>query len=147
MIKLSKFGNIEILTPTCNLTTINDGRGGIFTWVPDDPLMEFNMLYFRPGKVRGNHHHPEFTEYFLIVDGSGIMITKDREGSEISMHASKGTCFKTPPNTTHTFVAITNVTCVAMLSKPWDDCETPIVHEELVPFDEEYTKYKKENLE
>ena len=72
------------------------------------------------------------------------MITKDSKGSEISMHASKGTCFKTPPNTTHTFVAITNVTCVAMLSKPWDDCEIPIVHEELVPFDEEYQKYMEE---
>ena len=63
---MNKFGNIEILTPSCNLSTIDDGRGGIFTWIPDEPLKEFNMLYFKPGKVRGNHYHPEFTEYFLI---------------------------------------------------------------------------------
>ena len=66
---MNKFGNIEILIPSCNLSTIDDGRGGIFTWIPDEPLMEFNMLYFKPGKVRGNHYHPEFTEYFLVTDG------------------------------------------------------------------------------
>ena len=57
---MNKFGDIEILIPSINLSTIDDGRGGIFTWVPNEPLMEFNMLYFKPGKVRGNHHHPEF---------------------------------------------------------------------------------------
>ena len=62
-----KFGDIEVLSPTCNLTTIADGRGGIFTWIPSEPLLEFNMLYFKPGKVRGNHSHPEFVEYFLVV--------------------------------------------------------------------------------
>ena len=44
---MSKFGDIEILTPSCNLTTIQDGRGGIFTWIPNEPLLEFNMLYFK----------------------------------------------------------------------------------------------------
>ena len=143
---MSKFGNIEILTPSCNLTTIQDGRGGIFTWLPNEPLLEFNMLYFRPGKVRGNHSHPEFTEYFLIVEGQGVMITRNHEGKEISYHASKGTCFKTPPNTSHAFHAITNTTCVAMLTKPWDQCEKPIIHDDLTPFDSEYIDYKEENL-
>ncbi len=141
-----KFGDIDVLSPTCNLTTIADGRGGIFTWIPSEPLLEFNMLYFKPGKVRGNHSHPEFVEYFLVVEGSGVMITRDNKGKEISYHASKGTCFRTPPNTSHAFHAITNVTCVAMLTKPWDLCETPIIHDDLTPFDEEYAKYKDENL-
>ena len=143
---MTKFGDIDVLSPTCNLTTIADGRGGIFTWRPSEPLLEFNMLYFKPGKVRGNHSHPEFVEYFLVVEGSGVMITRDPEGKEISYHASKGTCFRTPPNTSHAFHAITNVTCEAMLTKPWDLCETPIIHDDLTPFDEEYAKYKEENL-
>ena len=143
---MTKFGDIDVLSPTCNLTTIADGRGGIFTWLPSEPLLEFNMLYFKPGKVRGNHSHPEFVEYFLVVEGSGVMITRDTEGKEISYHASKGTCFRTPPNTSHAFHAITNVTCIAMLTKPWDLCETPIIHDALTPFDEEYVKYKEENL-
>ena len=144
---MNKFGNIEILIPSCNLSTIDDGRGGIFTWIPDEPLKEFNMLYFKPGKVRGNHYHPEFTEYFLVTDGSGVMITKDSDGEEIPYHASKGTCFKTPPNTSHAFVAITNVTCISLLTKPWDTCDPPIIHEDLTPFDDEYAKYKKEHLD
>ena len=37
----------------CNLDTVRDGRGGIFTWIPDEPIVEFNMLYFQPGKTRG----------------------------------------------------------------------------------------------
>ena len=44
-----KLGDIDVLSPTCNLTTIADGRGGIFTWIPSEPLLEFNMLYFKPG--------------------------------------------------------------------------------------------------
>ena len=143
---MSKFGDIEILTPSCNLTTIQDGRGGIFTWIPKEPLLEFNMLYFKPGKVRGNHCHPEFIEYFLVVEGQGVMITRDHDGKEISYHASKGTCFRTPPNTSHAFHAITNTTCVAMLTKPWDLCKKPIIHDDLTPFDSEYIDYKEENL-
>ena len=54
---------VQILKPDCNLETIRDGRGGIFTWIPKEPIVEFNMLYFNPGKVRGFHFHPHFIEY------------------------------------------------------------------------------------
>ena len=33
-----KFG---LLKPTCNINTVADGRGGIFTWVPKDDIKEF----------------------------------------------------------------------------------------------------------
>jgi mannose-6-phosphate isomerase-like protein (cupin superfamily) len=140
-----KFGNIEFLESGCNLSTVMDGRGGIFTWLPEEPIVEFNLLYFRPGKVRGNHFHPEFIEYFLVVEGSGVLVTKNPEGGpDLVTHVSKGTCFKTPMNTAHAFHAITEVTAVSMLSKQWDKCERPIVHEDLVPFDEQYQQYAKE---
>ena len=88
---MKMLGKIEILTSSCNISTIRDGRGGIFTWVPEDPLLEFNMLYFLPGKVRGNHYHPHYNEYFLIVEGSGVVITIDPETKkELNMHVSKG---------------------------------------------------------
>ena len=35
---------VQILKPDCNLETIRDGRGGIFTWIPKEPIVEFNML-------------------------------------------------------------------------------------------------------
>jgi len=142
---MNKFGNIEILTPNCNISTIKDGRGGIFTWVPDEAILEFNMVYFSPGKVRGNHFHPEFNEYFLIVDGSVIMVTKDpKNDSEITMLASKGTCFRTPKGVSHAVHALTDATCISLLTKPWGKCKDPIIHEDLIPLDEEYMKYANE---
>ena len=139
-----KLGNIEVLSASCNISTVQDGRGAIFTWLPDTPILEFNILYFLPNKIRGNHFHPEFVEYFLIVDGSVVMVTKDPEtGREINMHASRGTCFRTPPNTPHAVHAITSAVCISMLTKPWAECDRPIVYEDLVKFDPEYTAYMK----
>ncbi len=122
----------QVLKPTCNLQTVLDGRGGIFTWVPPDAIQEFNMLYFIPGAVRGNHYHPEFTEYFLVVEGSGVMVFKETPDSkEEVIHMSKGTCTRAEPGVAHAFHAITPVTAVAMLSKPWDTCNPPIIHEDV----------------
>lgn len=140
-------GNIEVIYPSCNISTVKDGRGGIFTWIPDEPIVEFNMLYFGPSKVRGNHYHPEFTEYFLVVEGTILMVTKDsKSNNELNMHASKGICFKTPPNTPHAVHAITNTTCISMLSKEWDKSKPPIIHEDLIPFDKNYKEFFKKNL-
>ena len=120
---------VEILQPSCNIDTVRDGRGGIFTWLPQDPLVEFNMLYFQPGKSRGNHYHPEFNEYFLVVEGSGIMVWKEKESDPDNIiHMSKGMCTRTPIGIAHGFYAITAVTAVAMLSKQWDKCDPPIRH-------------------
>ena len=73
----NRFGQIEILNPSCNLGTLQDGRGGIFSWVPDLAIKEFTLLYFNAGKVRGNHFHPEFVEYFLVIEGSLSLTTYD----------------------------------------------------------------------
>jgi mannose-6-phosphate isomerase-like protein (cupin superfamily) len=122
----------KLIKPSCNLQTVFDGRGGIFTWVPKDAIKEFNMLYFKPGASRGNHWHPEFVEYFLIVDGQGAMVAKDIQTKEKGVfHMSKGQCSRAEPGIAHAFHAITPVTAVAMLSKPWDECDKPIIHEDV----------------
>ena len=124
---------IEILKPSCNLETVRDGRGGIFTWVPRDKIAEFNMLYFQPGKTRGNHYHPEFNEYFLVVEGQGVMVTKDsKDAPEEVIHMSKGMCTRDPMGIAHAFYAITPVTAVALLTKPWDECKPPIIQMDVV---------------
>lgn len=127
--QVTKLSNdrMEIFFPTCNIETAKDGRGGIFTWVPQDKIAEFNLLYFSPGATRGNHYHPEFVEYSLVVEGSGIMVSRDKLGKERILHISKGSCVRMPPGVIHTIYAITNLTVVALLAKPWDDCEVPIV--------------------
>ena len=138
-------GNIELLSAACNISTVQDGRGAIFTWIPDQPIVEFNMLYFLPNKIRGNHFHPEFTEYFLVVDGTVVMVTKDTiTGKEINMHASRGVCFRTPPNTPHAVHAITQSICISMLTKEWDKCKPPIIHEDIIPFDKDYKIFLEE---
>ena len=129
-----KFGDIDILESSCNIDTVQDGRGAIFTWIPDEPIVEFDLLYFQPNKVRGNHKHPEFCEYFLIVEGSVLLVTIDSTtGKEINMHASTGSCFRIPPNTPHAVLAIVQSKCIACLTKRWDDCGPPIVREDVMP--------------
>jgi mannose-6-phosphate isomerase-like protein (cupin superfamily) len=146
MMPNKKLGNIEILLSSCNSTTVRDGRGAILTWLPDQPIVEFNMLYFLRNKVRGNHYHPEFTEYFLVVSGSVLMVTKDPvTGSEVNMHAGAGICFRTPPNTPHAVHAILDSVCISLLTKSWDSCKPPIVHEDLIGFDKEYVAFMKDN--
>ena len=120
----------QILHPTCNLDTVTDGRGGIFTWIPKEPIVEYNMLYFTPGTSRGFHYHPHFIEYMLIVDGSGTMVVREDKGKSNEqkiIHLSKGVSTRTETNVYHTVYAITNLTAIAMLTKKWDDCDPPIV--------------------
>ena len=106
-----EFKKVEIFRPTCNLDTVRDGRGGIFTWVPPEPIVEFNMLYFRPGKSRGYHYHPHFIEYLLIVDGSGVLVTREDPNDpdcEEFVHLSKGICTRTEKNVYHAVHAISS---------------------------------------
>lgn len=122
---------LEILYPSCNPNTLWDGRGGIFTWVPPDPILEFNLIYYNPGSLRGLHYHPEFVEYLLIVDGSGGLISSEEdelpEDHDSVVPLSKGTCVRMPSGTRHTVYAVTPMTGVAMLTRRWDDCEVPAV--------------------
>ena len=73
---------IEKLIPTCNLNTVKDGRGGIFTFYPKDPIVEINFNIVKAGKIRGNHHHPEFDEYYSIRSNKGYGAKKHLEGIE-----------------------------------------------------------------
>ncbi|OGN05687.1 MAG: hypothetical protein A2831_00585 [Candidatus Yanofskybacteria bacterium RIFCSPHIGHO2_01_FULL_44_17] len=146
--KIIKLSNekMEAFFPTCNVDTVKDGRGGIFTWVPQDAIKEFNLLYFTPGATRGNHYHPEFVEYSLIVEGQGIAVTRDKKSKEERIiHLSKGSCVRTPPGITHAIYAITNMTVIALLTKPWDDCKVPIVRESIFE-DKKSKKLSKKGL-
>ena len=124
--------NVKELIPSTNLNTIRDGRGGIFTFIPKDPIVEFNFNIIKAGKIRGNHFHPEFDEYFMVTSGEGVIVSMDLEtGKENFIYLSKGHCTFTPKGTNHVFVAISDCEAIAMLTKKWDDCEKPIVHQNL----------------
>jgi mannose-6-phosphate isomerase-like protein (cupin superfamily) len=144
--QINRFGNIEILSPLCNPDTITDGRGAIFSWVPEDAIREFTMLFFSPGKVRGNHYHPEFTEYFLVVDGEVALFTVDpKTQKQIVMLCGKGFCFRTPIGVPHAVHAITAATCISFITLPWDEAANPIIYSDVIPFETEYAKDLQQN--
>ena len=123
---------IKSFKPSCNLSTIKDDRGAIFSFVPDEPIVEWTYQFIKAGKIRGNHCHPEFNEYILLVNGNGVEVEKDIEtGEEHFITMAKGDCIYIPKNTYHVFMAITECQSVSFLTKRWDDCEKPIVHQNL----------------
>ncbi|MEI6391326.1 MAG: cupin domain-containing protein [Verrucomicrobiota bacterium] len=124
--------NIKAFKPACNLNTIRDGRGAIFTFVPDQPILEWTHQFIKAGKIRGNHCHPEFDEYILLVDGNGVEVEKNPEtGKDAFVNLAKGDCVYIPRNTYHVFLAITDCQSVSFLTKRWDDCKAPIIHQNL----------------
>ena len=122
---------IKKIDPVCNLDTIRDGRGGIFTFYPDKPIVECNFQFVNKGKIRGNHNHPEFDEYYIITDGFGVMVTKSDKGREEFLYVAKGECVYIPQGVSHVLYAITDCNLVTLLTKKWEDCKNPIVHENL----------------
>ena len=119
------------LEPECNLNTIRDGRGGIFTFYPRDPVVEWNFQFVNKGKIRGNHYHPEFDEYYLFVEGHAVLVTRDQDGKEEFLHVNKGDCVHIPIGVPHVIYAITDFNVITFLTKKWNDCDVPIIHENL----------------
>jgi mannose-6-phosphate isomerase-like protein (cupin superfamily) len=130
---VSFFGEIEFLNDNSNLSTIYDGRGGIFSWVPQEDIKEFTFLFFHPNKLRGNHYHPEFTEYFLVVEGELVLTCFSKDGKlPMTKLLGVGSCFRTPPGVTHAIHAITPSKCISLITKPWEKCVNPIIRDEIV---------------
>jgi mannose-6-phosphate isomerase-like protein (cupin superfamily) len=128
---MTEWKRLEFLRPTMNLDTVKDGRGGILTYVPPEPVVEWNLIVTKAGKVRGMHWHPHFVEYLLFVDGHGVVVSQDRddeagESREVT-NVSKGVCTRAPVGVAHTVLAITDLTFVAILTRKWDDSDPPIV--------------------
>ncbi len=122
---------LKKVIPECNLDTIRDGRGGIFTFFPALPIVEFNFQFINKGKIRGNHYHPEFDEYYLFTEGNGVVVSKSDDGTEEFLYVGTGDCVHIPQGVPHVTYAITDIKYVTFLTKKWNDCTTPIVHEQL----------------
>jgi len=112
--------------PECNLETVRDGRGGIFTYYPQDPIVEWNLIFTTAGSARGFHFHKEFDEYILVTAGHGTYVERLGDGSETFVKVAAGDCLHFPTGTAHTVFAITDMRMVALLTKRWSDCDEPI---------------------
>lgn len=118
---------MQRLDPECNLETIRDGRGGIFTYYPQRAaIVEWNLLFTKAGQARGFHYHKEFDEYVLIVGGHGTYIGRNSDGTEHFYKVAAGDCLYFATGTPHTVYAITDMRIVALLTKKWNDCDEPI---------------------
>jgi len=129
---------MRLLEHNCNLSTIEDGRGGIFTFIPEKAIVEFSFMITHPGKQRGFHWHPEFDEYVLFTSGTGIYTEWVNDAERAKRAAAKlseypyilmgpGSCIYFPSGCSHTLKAITEVRMVALLTKKWDDCKEALV--------------------
>jgi len=124
---------LQALAPDINMATVTDGRGGIFTYYPSDPIVEVNLVMINSGKVRGFHFHKEFDEYFMIISGFGVYVSYDQDGKIVETPVSGGEMFKVPKGTPHVVYAIETLRCVSMLTKRWNDCAEPITFSEVTP--------------
>ena len=117
---------IQRLAYECNPMTLRDGRGGIFTYDPEDPIVEWNLLFTKAGESRGFHFHKEFDEYVLITSGHGTYLGLECDGTETVHKVAAGDCVHFRTGVPHTLVAITDMRMVALLTKRWNDCVEPL---------------------
>lgn len=122
-------GNIKKLDYDINPITIQDGRGAIFTYFPvRDNIVEWSLVYTNKNSIRGQHRHPEFDEYIFFIDGFGVYEEKLDSGEVEIIKVATGDCIYIPVNTYHTFIPLTDdCKAVALITKKWDDCSTPII--------------------
>ena len=67
-----------------------------------------------------------------MTSGEGVLVWKENDDAkEQFIYLTRGQCTRTPKGVKHVFLAINDCTLVVMLTKKWDDCKTPIVHENL----------------
>lgn len=124
----------KIIKPQINPITVTDGRGGILTYIPDEPIVEFNILLFKPNKVRGLHYHEYFSEYLVVIHGEGVLFIEDIDTKEKdTIFLSTGIVTKADPGLVHTVHAITDLKIMALLTRKWDDCPRPIVQMGVIP--------------
>jgi len=120
-------GRAQILSPDINLSTLQDGRGLIASYIPNTPILEFVYQVTNAGKTRGHHFHPEFDEFVLYVEGEGVYIEKLDDGSDRYIPISSGICLYTPMGVYHTVEAVTTMKSISLLTKPWNSCTNPIL--------------------
>jgi dTDP-4-dehydrorhamnose 3,5-epimerase-like enzyme len=70
-----------------------------------DLLADLHVVSMRPGTVRGNHYHPDSSEWLLICGGAAKLVwgrTGDEEIEEILVEGMQPHLFRMPPGVRHT---------------------------------------------
>lgn len=118
-------GKIVLLEPGISDRAV-DQRGAIYSYIPQDSIVEFVYIHTKQGTVRGQHYHEEFDEYIMLVHGEGIYIEPLENGTNRKIIMAPGQTIYIPKNTAHTFVPLTDCKSISMLTKTWDSCSKPM---------------------
>ena len=62
---------------------------------------------------------------------NGVVVAKPEDSEEYFIYFGKGDCLYIPKGALHVVYAITDCEQVSFLTKKWDDCDVPIIHENL----------------
>lgn len=116
---------IRILQPEISDAAV-DARGAIYSYVPAEDIKEFCYITTRAGVTRGHHYHKEFNEYIMLVEGEGIYLCPQPDGTENKIVVGPGQTIFVPVGCPHTFVPLSDCKSVSMLTKAWNDCDEPI---------------------
>jgi len=118
--------NMRLLKPKVNISTLEDGRGGIFTYLPEgESIREWSYIVTRKDSERGHHRHGEFDEYIMFVKGHGCYL--EQIGEEVVVHlVGPGDCLYIPRNSIHTFKPMEDCQMVVLITKPWTECKLPL---------------------
>jgi oxalate decarboxylase/phosphoglucose isomerase-like protein (cupin superfamily) len=75
--------------------------------MPFGALGDLHVVSIKPGKVRGNHYHPESTEWVLIFGGEARLIWRDlddKTAHETIVAGSETTLYRIPPKIEHAVI-------------------------------------------
>jgi len=94
--------------------SFSDSRGDIYDIV-EEPVSHVGMVTFTKGAVRGNHYHLKSVQYSYILDGEIEITTSAIDGSDKQVQVlKKGMHSVIPPNTIHTYKALTDASMLDM---------------------------------
>lgn len=117
------------------LITKSDDRG---TLVEAYKLPNDGQIFYvvaKPGETRGNHYHLRKTEHFLVIYGSGEIVSKDRETGnvmKVEVNGNNPIRATIPPNHTH-YITASDEGCIFMVwcDEQFNEDDPDTVMEEL----------------
>jgi len=118
-------GKIQLMIPDINDKAV-DSRGAIYSFIPNDAIVEFCYITTKAGVTRGHHYHKEFDEYIMLVEGEGIYLELLDDGNVRKIIMGPGQTIYLPKLAPHTFVPLTDCKSVSFLTHRWDHCQEPI---------------------
>jgi len=116
---------IRLLAPDISTKGV-DHRGAIYSYVPHNAILEFVYIDTKQGVTRGHHYHEEYDEYIMLMQGEGLYVCPQPNGTVEHIIMGAGQAIHIPQGCPHTFVPLTDCKSVSMLTKPWNQCDRPL---------------------